>query len=124
MIGGPEYTLTLPPPCPTRQDHLRQRNINQLLVRALNARPRSALMLVSVMSAVSQTVALGRPAVGLPIRPTPAADARSRVGPTAGPKQSYLATGSTEAAQGSRKRALRVTSEISFGAYRNCNCEG
>ena len=23
MIGRPEYTLTLPPPCPTNRDHLR-----------------------------------------------------------------------------------------------------
>ena len=22
MIGRPEYTLTLPPPCPTNRDHL------------------------------------------------------------------------------------------------------
>ena len=24
MIGRPEHTLTLPPPCPTNQDHLRR----------------------------------------------------------------------------------------------------
>ena len=24
MIGRPEYTLTLPPPCPTNRDHLSQ----------------------------------------------------------------------------------------------------
>ena len=24
MIGRPEYTLTLPPPCPTNRDHLNQ----------------------------------------------------------------------------------------------------
>ena len=24
MIGRPEYTLTLPPPCPTNRDHLTQ----------------------------------------------------------------------------------------------------
>ena len=23
MIGCPEYTLTLPPPCPTNRDHLK-----------------------------------------------------------------------------------------------------
>ena len=26
MIGRPEYTLTLPPPCPTNRDHLTMRN--------------------------------------------------------------------------------------------------
>ena len=25
MIGRPEYTLSLPPPCPTNQDHLNLR---------------------------------------------------------------------------------------------------
>ena len=25
MIGRPEYTLSLPPPCPTNRDHLRRR---------------------------------------------------------------------------------------------------
>ena len=28
MIGRPEYTLTLPPPCPTNWDHLRIKQKN------------------------------------------------------------------------------------------------
>ena len=33
MIGRPEYTLSLPPPCPTNRDHLRFRK--QVCVRGL-----------------------------------------------------------------------------------------
>ena len=28
MIGRPEYTLSLPPPCPTNRDHLRKHNFD------------------------------------------------------------------------------------------------
>ena len=41
MIGRPEYTLSLPPPCPTNRDHLTDRHVSRSNIHSGTSRARA-----------------------------------------------------------------------------------
>ena len=69
MIGRPEYTLTLPPPCPTNRDHLTGSGGGRRVGSAVTAAHRAALHMFPHRSrplrTCSRSTAEGRAAAGV-----------------------------------------------------------